>query len=58
MTDFDIQVEAMRMRAQQKSPPIRVEYVRSILSDFEAGKIETARQKVKKYISHLEKFAR
>ena len=25
MTDFEIQVEAMRMRAQQKSPPIRVE---------------------------------
>ena len=35
-----------------------LEYVRSIISDFEAGEIETARQKVKKYISHLEKFAR
>lgn len=35
-----------------------LEYVRSIISDFEAGEIETARQKVKKYISHLEKIAR
>ena len=35
-----------------------LEYIRSIISDFEAGEIETARQKVKKYISHLEKIAR
>ena len=35
-----------------------VEYIRGIISDFEAGEVETARQKVKKYISHLEKFAR
>ena len=35
-----------------------MEYIRSIISDFEAGEIETARQKVKKYISHLEKIAR
>ena len=35
-----------------------LEYIRSILSDFEAGKVETARQKVNKYISHLEKIRR
>ena len=35
-----------------------VDYIRGIISDFEAGEVETARQKVKKYISHLEKFAR
>lgn len=35
-----------------------LEYIRSIISDFESGEIETARQKVNKYISHLEKIRR
>ena len=45
-------------KAEIERGDTELEYVRSIISDFEAGDIETARQKVKKYISHLEKFAR